>query len=142
MLEVANLTDIDKRTCENLLKAACEARENAYTPYSKFKVGAALLCEDGRIFKGCNIENVSFGATNCAERTAVFSAVAAGCKSFTAIAIAADEKTILPCGICRQVLLEFAPDITVICKSGDSYKTFKLCELLPHSFDNFTPEEK
>lgn len=142
MLEVAKLTDIDKNTCEKLLREACEARENAYTPYSHFKVGAALLCSDGRIFKGCNIENVTFGATNCAERTAVFSAVAAGCRDFSAIAIAADEKTILPCGICRQVLLEFAPDITVICKSDDSYKIFKLCELLPNSFDNFSPEEK
>lgn len=136
------MTDLDKITCEKLICEAMKAREEAYAPYSHFKVGAAILCKNGRIFKGCNIENVSFSATNCAERTAVFSAVASGCREFSAIAIAADEKTILPCGICRQVLLEFAPDITVICKSGHSYKTFKLCELLPHSFDNFTPEEK
>lgn len=132
----------DEKTIEKLLNCAREARENAYAPYSGFKVGAALLTDKGEIFKGCNVENVSFGATNCAERTALFSAVAAGNRSFTAIAIAAGDETILPCGICRQALSEFSPQLCVICAKKDGYKIYSLSELLPHAFDKFTPEEK
>ncbi|WP_373323132.1 cytidine deaminase [Alkalihalobacterium chitinilyticum] len=84
------------------------AREKAYVPYSKFPVGAALLTKDGQVYKGCNIENASFGLTNCAERTAIFKAVSEGIHNFTAIAVVADtERPVPPCGACRQVLTEF-----------------------------------
>jgi len=133
---------LDKKTIEDLLHCAREARKAAYAPYSGFCVGAALLSCDGRIFKGCNVENISFGVTNCAERTALFTAVSDGCRDFEAIAIAAGDETILPCGICRQALAEFSPDITVICAKKDGYERFKLSELLPHGFDNFSTKEK
>lgn len=136
------MTEIDEKTAEMLLDRAREARNLSYSPYSGFRVGAALICEDGEIFLGCNIENVSFGATNCAERTAVFSAVASGHRKFLAIAVAADDGLIVPCGICRQVLSEFAPDITVICGKKDGYEMYKLEKLLPHDFDHFESEVK
>ena len=131
-----------------LLRRAREVRGAAYSPYSCFKVGAALLCDDdddddginennAKIFTGCNVENISFGATNCAERTAVFSAVAAGHRKFRAIAVAAGDELILPCGVCRQVLAEFSPEITVICGKKDGYEIFSLNELLPHGFSHF-----
>ncbi len=98
-----------------LVDAAFEVRQKAYAPYSHFLVGAALLTEDGTVFKGCNVENVSYGATVCAERTAVFAAVAAGHRKFTAIAVIADlPAPITPCGLCRQVLAEFGLDTVVI----------------------------
>lgn len=100
---------------EKLVKAALDAMGNAYAPYSKFRVGAALLCDDGSIYTGCNIENSSFGATNCAERTAIFKAVSEGKHTFVKIAIASDSDTYTaPCGICRQVMSEFAPNLEVI----------------------------
>lgn len=136
------MTEIDKKTAEILLDRAREARNRSYSPFSGFRVGAALLCEDGEIFPGCNVENVSFGATNCAERTAVFSAVAGGHRKFRAIAVVADDGLIMPCGICRQVLSEFAPDIIVICGKKDGYEVFKLEELLPHDFNHFESEVK
>jgi cytidine deaminase len=119
-----------------LIEAATEALENAHAPYSNYKVGAALLCADGSIFTGCNVENASFGLTNCAERTAVFSAIAAGQKNFTAIAIvSSSEPTPFPCGACRQVLSEFCgPDFPVHIKSSAGIETTRLGELLPHSF--------
>lgn len=101
----------------NLFKMAMEIAKNAYAPYSNFHVGAALLTEDKKIFTGCNIENRSFGATNCAERTAVFKAVSEGFSKFSAIAIATPDSDypVSPCGICRQVLTEFADkDMKVI----------------------------
>lgn len=119
-----------------LLNEAERAMENAYVPYSHFKVGAALLCADGRIFKGCNIENASYGCSNCAERTAVFKAVSEGVQSFKAIAIVSSSGEITyPCGICRQVLAEFSSEIDVVMRScnGDT-AVYKLTELLPHSF--------
>ena len=94
---------------ENLIEEARAARELAYTPYSKFKVGAALLCKDGRVFRGCNVENASYGLCNCAERTAFFSAIASGYKpgDFTALAVIGEtDGPISPCGACRQVTLE------------------------------------
>jgi cytidine deaminase len=120
-----------------LLDAAFEARNRAYAPYSKFLVGAALLTEDGTILHGCNVENASYGATNCAERTAIFSAVAAGHRKFRAIAIVGDLDTpITPCGICRQVLSEFGHDIVVI---GSNLKrdtmVTTIAALLPGAFD-------
>lgn len=126
---------------KELLKYAKEARLNAYAPYSGFKVGAAVLSESGRIFKGCNVENVTYGATICAERSAVSNAVVSGETKFKAIAITAGDDEIFPCGICRQVLSEFSTDLEVICDSKDGYNVYKLSELLPHSFHDFKPEE-
>lgn len=121
----------------DLINAACEALEKAHAPYSNYKVGAALLCSDGTIFKGCNVENASFGLTNCAERTALFAAIADGQTEFAAIAIAASgEPAPFPCGACRQVLAEFCgPDLPVYIKSSEGYETTTLGELLPHAFN-------
>ena len=120
---------------ETLLKMAYEATENAYVPYSNFKVGAALLTEDGKVFTGCNVECASFGGTNCAERTAVFKAVSEGYHKFTAIAVvSAGEKFTYPCGICRQVLNEFAPEIDIILDDHGTMKVINLKEMLPYSF--------
>jgi homotetrameric cytidine deaminase len=119
---------------ETLLALAREAMTRSYSPYSHFKVGAALLCEDGRVFQGCNIENASFGATNCAERTALFKAVSEGARSFTAIAIAAEHEAPWPCGICRQALNEFAPGLRVLVTWDGRVAEASLQELLPHGF--------
>lgn len=124
-------------TPESLLETAHKAAENAYAPYSGFKVGAALLTADGRIFTGCNIENASYGAANCAERTAAFKAVSEGCREFTAIAIVNNTKGGLtfPCGICRQVLAEFSPALDIILEDDLGKPAFyKLKDLLPCSF--------
>ena len=123
-------------THEELLQSAESAMKYAYSPYSRFKVGAALLCKDGIIYTGCNIENATFGATNCAERTAVFKAVSEGHTDFEAIAIVSSGGELtFPCGICRQVLAEFAPEVKVILKGSDGkISIFALNELLPHSF--------
>lgn len=128
---------------EELVELALEAREMAYAPYSRFKVGAALLGKNDVVYKGCNVENASYPATNCAERTAIFHAVSTGQKAFEAIAIVGgkeDAKELdlcAPCGICRQVLREFCePDKfeVILAKNKDDYKVFKLEELLPMSF--------
>lgn len=121
-------------TDEELIALAREAMEFSYSPYSHFRVGAALLGKDGRVFKGCNIENASYGATNCAERTALFKAVSEGTREFTAIAIAAEKSAPWPCGICRQALYEFAPDLRVIVAWGDQRDEAPLSQLLPHGF--------
>ncbi len=116
-----------------LITMAIQASSHAYAPYSQFSVGAALLTADGRIFCGCNVENLSYGLTICAERSAVFAAVAAGCREFTRIAITADtEEPISPCGACRQVLAEFNPSLEIILANfhGKSER-FLLSELLP-----------
>lgn len=119
-----------------LVEAARKALENAHAPYSDYKVGAALLCADGTVITGCNVENASYGLTNCAERTAVFSAVAAGHSAFSAIAIAASaEPTPFPCGACRQVLAEFcSEDFPVHVDTMAGYETITVGELLPHTF--------
>ena len=116
-----------------LLRLAREAMKQSYSPYSSYPVGAALHCKDGRIFLGCNVENASFGLSNCAERTAVFKAVSEGARSFDVIAIAAKTKA-WPCGACRQVLNEFAPDIRVLVTWGDHTEEKSLKELLPEGF--------
>lgn len=120
-----------------LIESAIEAREKAYVPYSKFKVGAAVLTEDGTIYGGCNIENASFGATNCAERTAIFKAVSEGYKVIKAIAVVGDTTThTYPCGICRQVIAEFAEgDMPVILvKNKEDYIVKTLQDILPGAF--------
>ena len=117
-----------------LVDMAAGAMKNSYSPYSNFPVGAAIRSSDGRIFTGCNIENVSFGLTNCAERTAVFKAVSEGARSFDTIAIAANQ-TPWPCGACRQVLAEFAPDIRILLFHNCEIIEKHLSELLPYSID-------
>lgn len=122
---------------EELIKYAIKVRENAYAPYSKFKVGACLLAKSGKIYCGCNVENSSFGATNCAERTALFSAVANGEREFEKIAIIGSnpDNYAYPCGICRQVLSEFGDLKVIVAKNENDYKEFKLSDLLSHSFN-------
>lgn len=128
--------------CE-LMELAKEATKNSYSPYSKFRVGAALLCKDGSVFLGCNIENASFGATNCAERTAIFSAIANGNREFSMIAVVgtSDGKITSytpPCGICRQVLSEFCgKDFKIILSNGNEIKVLTMEEILPFPFDKF-----
>lgn len=125
---------------EQLASLAIEAMKNAYSPYSRYKVGAALLCEDGTVYTGCNVENASFSATNCAERTAIFKAVSEGKKQFTAIAICGGKDGVIenifpPCGVCRQVMREFCEDDFPIYLVGkDNIETYTLGELLPISF--------
>ena len=123
-------------TDRELIEISKTAQGFAYAPYSKFKVGAALLCRDGSVYTGCNIENATYGATNCAERTAVFRAVSEGKREFTAIAVTSSGQGLtFPCGICRQVLAEFSPEIKVILEDENGgLHTFALSELLPHSF--------
>lgn len=123
-------------TDRELIEISKKAQEFAYVPYSKFKVGAALLCRDGSVYTGCNIENATYGATNCAERTAVFKAVSEGHREFTAIAITSSGGGLtFPCGICRQVLAEFSPEIKIILKDKNGeISAFSIDELLPHSF--------
>lgn len=121
---------------EELMKHAKDALENAYAPYSNFFVGAALLTESGKIYKGCNIENASYGATNCAERTAIFKAVSEGERKFSMIAVAAkDGTTAFPCGICLQVMNEFMPQAKVILEVDGEIQVFSLAQLLPHGFN-------
>lgn len=133
------MTDKQKR---ELCLRAVGAMKNSYSPYSSFKVGAALLCADGTVYEGCNIENSAYSPTVCAERVAVFKAVSDGKRNFSAIAVAGGHGgqvtgSITPCGVCRQVLAEFVkPDFTVLSvKSTDGeFDEFTADELLPHSF--------
>ena len=126
----------DAMTDEALFARACEALKNAYAPYSNYRVGACLLASDGRAFAGCNIENASYPAGLCAERAAVAAAVSAGAREFAAIAVAGEHGDAWPCGICRQVLSEFAPDLRVICGRADTgaFTVERLSALLPHAF--------
>lgn len=119
-----------------LITKAKEAMEHAYVPYSKFKVGAAILTKGGSIYTGCNIENASFGATNCAERTAIFKAVSEGHKEISAIAIvSSNNEFTYPCGICRQVISEFMKDGEFIFEnSKGEIKVINLKEVFPYSF--------
>ncbi len=118
-----------------LIKAAVEVQRNAYAPYSRFHVGAAILADSGKIYTGCNFENAAFGAGSCAERVALGAAIAAGERRFLAIAVAGERSDITPCGICRQALAEFG-DMAVICvgKDGDA-REYTVAELLPYGFD-------
>ena len=129
-----NDAGISRVSDDELIAKAKEAMQFSYSPYSHFKVGACLLAADGRLFTGCNIENASYGATNCAERTALFKAVSEGAREFVTIAIAAEKAMAWPCGICRQALNEFAPNLRVIVAWEDQRAEANLSELLPHSF--------
>ncbi len=124
---------------EKLIELALAAREKAYAPYSHFRVGAALLTKNGKVYQGCNIENAAFSPTNCAERTAIFSAVANGEREFSAIAVVGGEGEIkdfcAPCGVCRQVMSEFCTaDFEICLFNGKEIKKFTLGEILPESF--------
>ena len=126
---------------KKLITAAKAAMDNAYAPYSGFRVGAALLCADGSIYTGCNIENAAYGPTNCAERTAFFKAVSEGKREFAAIAICGGKggritSVCPPCGVCRQVMREFcADDVEIyLIGAGDRTEKYTLSQLLPHSF--------
>ena len=126
---------------EVLREKAIEAMKNSYSPYSHFKVGAAILCDDGEIFTGCNVENGAFSPTICAERCAIAKAVSEGKRKFSAIAICGGKEGVLidditsPCGVCRQVLSEFcSKDFKIYLVTKRDTKEFTLGELLPHSF--------
>lgn len=123
-------------TDHELITMAIKASEHAYAPYSCFKVGAALECENGRIFTGCNVENGALGSTMCAERTAIFKAVSEGETKFTRIAIYADSSDYcMPCGACRQVMSEFSQDMEILSANGaGGYVSYRLDQLLPHTF--------
>ncbi len=121
----------------NLINEAINARENAYAPYSKFKVGAAVITQNDNVYTGCNVENASYGGTICAERVAICNAVSSGERSIKAIAIVYDENNFaVPCGICRQFIYEFGAEIDVImAKMNGEYKIKKISELLPDGFN-------
>jgi cytidine deaminase len=120
---------------EELLKSARLALQNSYSPYSNFRVGAAIRTDDGTIITGTNIENVSYGLAMCAERVAVFSAISKGYSSFTELAIATSSgKPIFPCGACRQVLAEFSHELNIYL-DGKTQRPFKLSDLLPNAFN-------
>jgi cytidine deaminase len=127
----------EKISYEKLISVAKEARENAYCPYSKFKVGAAVLTEKGDIYTGCNVENASYGLTICAERVAICKAVSAGDRNIKAIAVVLDSSDFgVPCGACRQFIYEFGKDIDVIMASvSGKYEVKKISELLPAAFE-------
>lgn len=119
-----------------LIAAAKAAQRNAHAPYSKFRVGAALLTKSGKVYTGVNVENASYGLTVCAERTAVFKAVSEGHRKFSAIAVVAPSASLSPCGACRQVLAEFG-EMVVICtdsRNPQRFRLYLLSELLPHAF--------
>lgn len=125
-------------TDRDLLNIASKARDNSYSPYSRYAVGAAVECEDGRVYTGCNIENAALGCTCCAERTAIFKAISDGVRGFKRIAIyGSGEDYCVPCGACRQVMSEFcSEDMEVLCaKSTGAYASYRLVELLPHAFN-------
>lgn len=122
---------------DKLIDFALKAMENAYAPYSGFKVGAALISSRGKLYTGCNIENISYGASVCAERTAIFKAVSEGETSFLKLAVVSSSGEItFPCGICRQVLNEFMPEGEIILSGGGNMEIYKVSELMPHSFNN------
>ena len=125
---------MEREMTQKLYETAKAAATNAFAPFSNFHVGAALLAADGRIFTGCNVENSSYGATICAERTALVKAVSEGARQFTAIAVVSQDGEAWPCGICRQVLYEFSPEMLVITGNDEHLDVVKLNELLPHGF--------
>ena len=141
---MADINDVQRT---ELVKSAIAARKKAYAPYSKFSVGAAVLGTDGKIYTGCNIENVSYGMTMCAERTAIFKMVSEGCRKFSAIAVVAGENATdgAPCGACRQVMCEFADGIreteVILASLNGDYIVETVASLMPYPFVNFTSQE-
>jgi cytidine deaminase len=129
---------VPKIELDELVRRAQEVRKNSYSPYSGFAVGAALLAESGAVYTGTNCESASYGGTICAERAALTAAVSAGERKFEALAVAAGDRPVTPCGICRQLLAEFG-DMTVLCAAGEGaeYKTTSLSALLPDAFVTF-----
>jgi len=133
---------MEQKQMVTLIEEALKAREYSYSPYSNYMVGAAVLTAEGEIYTGCNIENAAYGPTNCAERTAVFKAVSEGKREFTAIAVVGGKRGssgdyAAPCGVCRQVLMEFCnPEQmqVIVAKSTEKYKVFTLAQLLPEGF--------
>ncbi len=120
---------------QELIARAQAAQERAYVPYSRFRVGAALLTQSGRIFTGCNVENASYGLTNCAERTAIFKAVSEGEKEITALAVVADtDDYCVPCGACRQVMTEFGDFPVIQTNRAGAYQISSVADLLPAAF--------
>ena len=134
-------------TPEKLVELAKEAMTHAYAPYSGYKVGAALLCADGAVYQGCNVENASYSPTNCAERTAFFTAIYEGKRDFTAIAVCGGVDGIIkghfpPCGVCRQVMREFCDDdFKIYMVSPSGYEEVTMAQLLPFSFSNVNMTE-
>lgn len=141
---------MDKITIQDLIEKAVEQMDKAYAPYSRFKVGAALLAGDGTVYTGCNIENAAFTPTNCAERTAFFKAVSEGVREFKAICIVGGSDGILtdytaPCGVCRQVMMEFcSPEKfeVILARGKDDYQIWKLKDLMPCGFGPGNLKEK
>ncbi|MCF8435495.1 MAG: cytidine deaminase [Ignavibacteriales bacterium] len=128
---------MENKIIKQLIREAEEAKKNSYSPYSNFRVGASLITKDGRIFRGTNVENASYGLAVCAERNAIFTAVGLGYRTFDAIAIGSDlNDYTAPCGACRQVINEFADSNTkiILYKSEADYKIYNISELLPFSF--------
>ncbi len=140
MRQNASQPEISRDVAESLLRRAREARRQAYAPYSKFPVGAAVLTAEGEIFTGCNVENASYGLSMCAERVAVGKAVSEGARAFQAIAVVGpeDDRACPPCGSCRQVLYEFGPDFLIIMPGEDSngVLTRRIGDLLPGAFES------
>lgn len=129
-----------KLEIDELIDKALKARENAYTPYSKFKVGAAILLKDNTYILGCNVENASYGLSNCAERTAMFKMISEGYRREDVVAMAIvgqSERPISPCGACRQVMTELLPEDcpVILANLNKDYREYKVCELLPYSFN-------
>ena len=118
-----------------LIELAKSASENSYSPYSKYKVGAVVLTKEGKVYKGTNIENSSFGATCCAERVALFNAISEGERNFDCLVVYSKSSLPFPCGICRQVLADFNMDMKIIIATDNEFKEFTLKELLPNSFN-------
>jgi cytidine deaminase len=126
-------------TDKELIGLARDARKNSYAPYSDFAVGAALLCKSGKVFLGCNVENHSYPAGCCAERVALYGAIAAGERQYTAMAVTGwkrdeEPQICMPCGICRQALSEFGSDLMIITGKPEDIRAYTLRDLLPHSF--------
>lgn len=128
---------IDEKKQEHLLKEAYKSQKYSAANYSKFQVGAALLTHDNKIYGGCNVESSSYGLTICAERVALTKAISEGSTQFISIAIVGpNDEFCPPCGACRQLLYDYAPDLEVILSDNSTIKTFKLKDLLPHAFEN------
>ncbi len=128
-------TGIDEAVIRGLIEEASSAREMAHAPYSGFKVGCAVLSESGEVFRGCNVEISSFSLTCCAERVALFNAVAQGARNFSAAAVVSSSKDLTPCGACRQALADFAPSLLLIMATPDGmHRTMTLDKLLPEPF--------